>query len=122
MKNILPATLLLATTMLSVSLASASTTIEYAAQCQYFNANKVLKYSGKCHGNWGVVAPTPDESYQRYILTYPNGNEMWIYINSDGSATVNDIPAVSLKARKGFEKVRTTEGEVFEFTKGGEKR
>jgi|26BtaG_2_1085354.scaffolds.fasta_scaffold48195_2 hypothetical protein len=122
MKNILPAILLLTTTMLPISLASASTTIEYAAQCQYFNANKVLKYSGKCQGNWGVVAPTPEDSYQRYILTYPNGNEIWIYINSDGSTTVNDIPALSLKSRNGFEKVVTTEGEVFEFTKGGEKR
>ena len=120
MKIILSTVLLLSTAMMSFSIASASTTLEYDAQCKYSNAKKVLKYSGKCHFNWGVGMGVGDSTYQRYIMTYPNGNEVWIYINDDDSATVNDIPAVSLKARVGYEKVLTTEGEVFEFTKGSE--
>lgn len=122
MKNILSTTLVLI--MMPFSTASASTTLEYDAQCKYFDAKKVLKYSGKCHFNWGVgMVPKPNDiilTYQRYIMTYPNGNEVWIYINDDDSATVNNIPAVSLKAKKGFEKVITNQGEVFEFTKGSE--
>ena len=123
MKNILSVTLVLI--MMPFSIASASTTLEYDAECKYFDAKTVLKYSGKCHFNWGVGMESPDDqghikTYQRYIMTYPNSNEVWIYINDDDSATVNDIPAVSLKARVGYEKVLTTEGEVFEFTKGSE--
>lgn len=122
MKNILSATLVLI--MMPFSTASASTTLEYDAQCKYFDAKKVLKYSGKCHFNWAVgMVPKPNDiilTYQRYIMTYPNGNEVWIYINDDDSATVNNIPAVSSKAKKGFEKVITNQGEVFEFTKGSE--
>ena len=120
MKIILSTVLLLSTAIMSFPIASASTTLEYDAQCKYSNAKKVLKYSGKCHFNWGVGMGVGDSTYQRYIMTYPNGNEVWIYINDDDYATVNDIPAVSLKARVGYEKVLTTEGEVFEFTKGSE--
>ena len=123
MKRLFAAMLLLAT-LASYSVASASTTIEYDAECKYFNAKQVLKYSGKCHGNWGVgMNPQPNgimSTYQRYIMTYPNGNEVWIFINDDDSATVNDIPAKSLKSKKGFEKVITNQSEVFEFTKGSE--
>ena len=123
MKNILSVTLLLI--MMPFSIASASTTLEYDAECKYFDAKKVLKYSGKCHFNWGVGMESPDDqghvkTYQRYIMTYPNSTEVWIYINDDDSATVNDIPAMSLKSKKGFEKVITNQGEVFEFTKGSE--
>lgn len=111
--------------MMPFSIASASTTLEYDAECKYFDAKTVLKYSGKCHFNWGVGMESPDDqghikTYQRYIMTYPNSNEVWIYINDDDSATVNDIPAKSLKSKKGFEKVITNQGEVFEFTKGSE--
>ena len=123
MKNILSVTLVLI--MMPFSIASASTTLEYDAECKYFDAKKVLKYSGKCHFNWGVGMESPDDqghvkTYQRYIMTYPNSTEVWIYINDDDSATVNDIPAMSLKSKKGFEKVITNQGEVFEFTKGSE--
>ena len=123
MKNILSVTLVLI--MMPFSIASASTTLEYDAECKYFDAKKVLKYSGKCHFNWGVGMESPDDqghvkTYQRYIMTYPNSTEVWIYINDDDSATVNDIPAISLKSKKGFEKVITNQGEVFEFTKGSE--
>ena len=123
MKNILSVTLVLI--MMPFSIASASTTLEYDAECKYFDAKTVLKYSGKCHFNWGVGMESPDDqghikTYQRYIMTYPNSNEVWIYINDDDSATVNDIPAMSLKAKRGFEKVITNQGEVFEFTKGSE--
>ena len=123
MKNILSVTLVLI--MMPFSIASASTTLEYDAECKYFDAKTVLKYSGKCHFNWGVGMESPDDqghikTYQRYIMTYPNSNEVWIYINDDSSATVNDIPARSLKSKKGFEKVITNQGEVFEFTKGSE--
>ena len=123
MKSILyPALVLI---VMPFSIASASTTIEYDGECKYFNANKVLKYSGKCHFNWGVSMESPNEqghikTYQRYIMTYSNKNDVWIYINEDGSATVNDIPAMSLKSKKGLEKVKTTQGEVFEFTEGSE--
>ena len=120
----LSTTMLLLATLTSYSVASASTTIEYDAECKYFDAKQVLKYSGKCHGNWGVgMNPQPNgiiSTYQRYIMTYPNGNEVWIFINDDDSATVNDIPAMALKAKLGYEKVKTTQGEVFEFTKGSE--
>ena len=123
MKNILSVTLVLI--MMPFSIASASTTLEYDAECKYFDAKTVLKYSGKCHFNWGVGMESPDDqghvkTYQRYIMTYPNSNEVWIYINDDDSVTVNDIPARSLKSKKGFEKVITNQGEVFEFTKGSE--
>ena len=123
MKNILSVTLVLI--MMPFSIASASTTLEYDAECKYFDAKKVLKYSGKCHFNWGVGMESPDDqghvkTYQRYIMTYPNSTEVWIYINDDDSATVNDIPAMSLESKKGFEKVITNQGEVFEFTKGSE--
>ena len=123
MKNILSVTLVLI--MMPFSIASASTTLEYDADCKYFDAKTVLKYSGKCHFNWGVGMESPDDqghikTYQRYIMTYPNSNEVWIYINDDDSVTVNDIPARSLKSKKGFEKVITNQGEVFEFTKGSE--
>ncbi len=101
--------------------AFASTTIEYPAHCKYYNSAKQLKYSGKCHGNWGVgMNPDDNSTYQRYILTYPNGSEVWIYINSNGSASVNNIPAIPIKARKGYEKVMTAQGEIFEFTEGSE--
>ena len=122
--NRLSTAMLLLATLTSYSVASASTTIEYDAECKYFDAKQVLKYSGKCHGNWGVgMNPQPNgiiSTYQRYIMTYPNGNEVWIFINDDDSATVNDIPAMALKAKLGYEKVKTTQGEVFEFTKGSE--
>lgn len=124
MKIILSTVLLVSTAILSFSIASASTTLEYDAECKYFDAKKVLKYSGKCHFNWGVgMNPKPNgimSTYQRYIMTYPNGNKVWIFINDDGSATVNDIPGVSVKAKKDFEKIITNQGEVFEFTKGSE--
>ena len=122
--NRLFAAMLLLATLTSYSVASASTTIEYDAECKYFDAKQVLKYSGKCHGNWGVgMNPKSNgimSTYQRYIMTYPNGNEVWIFINDDDSATVNDIPAMALKAKLGYEKVKTTQGEIFEFTKGSE--
>ena len=116
MKRIFLGILILAASLFVTSIVSASTTLEYTAQCQYFNARQVLKYSGKCHANWGAVMLNLKEAYERYILTYPNSAEIVVYINSDGSVTVNDIPAISLKSKKGFEKVITTEGEVFGFT------
>ena len=120
MKNILSAALVLI--VMPFSIAYASTTLEYDAECKYFDAQKVLKFSGTCHFNWGVgMLPDPDnDSYERYIMSFPNGNEVWIYINANRSATVNDISAVSLKSKKGYRKVRTIQGEVFEFTKGSE--
>ena len=120
MKRFLSATLMFVIAMLSFSLASASTTLEYDAKCQYVNAEKVLKYAGNCHFNWGVGMLTdPDnDSYERYIMTFPNGNEVWIYIYANRSATVNDIAAESASTKKGYRKVITTQGEVFEFTKG----
>lgn len=122
MKSFLSAILVFVTAMMSFSVTSASTTLEYDGECKYFDAKKVLKYAGACHFNWGVgMLPDPDnDSYERYIMTYPNGNEVWIYINANGTASVNDITAVSLEAEKGYRKVMTTEGEVFEFTKGSE--
>ena len=122
MKRFLSATLMFVIAMLSFSLASASTTLEYDAKCQYVNAEKVLKYAGNCHFNWGVGMLTdPDnDSYERYIMTFPNGNEVWIYIYANRSATVNDIAAESASTKKGYRKVITTQGEVFEFTKGSE--
>ena len=121
MKNsIILVVLLLSSVLFSASIASASTTIEYEAECKYFDAKKILKYSGKCHFNWGVGMLPDDGSYERYIMTYPNGVEVWIYINADGSASVNDITAKSIKSKKGYKKVLTIQGEVFEFTKGSE--
>ena len=110
--------------MMSFSIASASTTLEYEGECKYFDAKKALKYSGNCHFNWGVGMLTDpnNDSYERYIMTYPNGNEVWIYINADGSATVNDIAATSVTAKDGYEKVKTIQGEAFEFTKGSKPR
>lgn len=124
MKSFLSAILVFVTAMMSFSVTSASTTLEYDGECKYFDAKKVLKYAGACHFNWGVgMLPDPDnDSYERYIMTYPNGNEVWIYINANGTATVNDIAATSLKTKNGFRKVKTTQGEVFEFTKGAEPR
>ena len=119
MKYSIISAILITASLLSSS-AFASTILEYEAQCKYTNANKVLKYSGKCHGNWGVVMQPNDTYYERYIITYPNGSEVWIYINSDGSTTVNNIKAVTIKAKKGYEKVQTVEGEIFEFTKAPE--
>ncbi len=122
MRKFLSVIFIFSTALLSFSIASASTTLEYDGECKYSDAKKVSKYSGNCHFNWGVgMLPDPDnDSYERYIMTYPNGNEVWIYINANGSASVNDIAAVSLEAEKGYRKVMTTEGEVFEFTKGSE--
>lgn len=122
MKNFLSVILVFLIAIMPFSIASASTTIEYDAECKYFDAKKILKYSGNCHFNWGVgMLPDPNnDSYERYIMTYPNGNEVWIYIYANGSATVNDIAATSVKAKKGYRKVMTTQGEVFEFTKGAE--
>ena len=122
MRKFLSVIFIFSTTVLSFSIASASTTLEYDGECNYSDAKKVSKYSGNCHFNWGVgMLPDPDNaSYERYIMTYPNGNEVWIYINANGSASVNDITAVSLEAEKGYRKVMTTEREVFEFTKGSE--
>ncbi len=108
--------------MMLFSIASASTTLEYDGECTYFDAKAILKYSGDCRFNWGVgMLPDPDNRYyQRYIMTYPNGNDVWIYINADGSATVNDIVATSIESKEGYEKVKTIQGEIFEFTRGSE--
>ncbi len=96
--------------------ALASTTVTYSAHCKYYNSAKQLRYSGKCEGNWGVVMHQDDDgSYQRYIMTYPNGSSIVVYIDSSGSAYVNDIPATPVKARKGYERLVTSQGEVFEF-------
>ena len=124
MNNYLSALSVLAVATVFCSVASASTTLEYEAKCKYTNAQKVVKYSGHCHFNWGVgMLSDPDnDSYERYIMRFANGNEVWIYINANGSATVNDISATSIKAKKGFRKVKTAQGEVFEFTKGAEPR
>ena len=124
MKSFLSTILVFVTAMMSFSVTSASTTLKYDGECKYFDAKKVLKYAGACHFNWGVgMLPDPDnDSYERHIMTYPNGNEVWIYINANGTATVNDIAATSLKTKNGFRKVKTTQGEVFEFTKGAEPR
>ena len=124
MKRFLSATLMFVIAMLSFSLASASTTLEYDAKCQYVNAEKVLKYAGNCHFNWGVgMLPDPNnDSYERYIMTFPNGNDVWIYIYANRSATVNDIAAESVSTKKGYRKVKTIQGEIFEFTKGAEPR
>ncbi len=122
MKSFLSAILMFVIAMLSLSVASASTTLEYDAKCQYTNAKTVLTYSGNCHFNWGVgMLPDPDnDSYERYIMTFPNGNEVWIYIYANRSATVNDIAAESVNTKKGYRKVKTIQGEIFEFTKGSE--
>ncbi len=124
MKKFLSFICVFLTTTLAFTVVSASTTLEYDAKCQYADAKKVLKYAGNCHFNWGVgMLSDPDnDSYERYIMTYPNGNEVWIYIYANGSATVNDIPAKSLTTKNGYRKVITTQGEVFEFTKGSEPR
>lgn len=119
MKNVVIPFLIGTMAALPFSAVIASTTLEYSAECKYYDANQALKYSGPCKANWGVGMNDGD-GYQRYILTYPNGSEVWIYIDSEGDATVNDIAAISLKAPQGFEKVMTTQGEVFEFTEGSE--
>ena len=122
MKRFLSAISIFFIAMMPLSIASASTTLEYEAKCQYTNAKKVVKYAGNCHFNWGVgMLPDPDnDSYERYIMTFSNGNEVLIYIYANRSATVNDIAAESVITKKGYRKVKTIQGEVFEFTKGSE--
>ncbi len=106
-------------------LAFAGTTITYDAHCKYYNSSQQLKYSGSCKANWGMGMDVDNKgnmrgTYQRYILTYPNGSEVFISINSNGSAYVNNIPSIPVKAKRGYEKVMTSEGEIFEFTEGSE--
>ncbi len=102
--------------------AVAGTTIEYEAHCNYVNAKNVLKYSGTCKANWGVgmFADNLSQTYQRYIITYPNGAEIVVFTYGNNEGVVNDIPAKLLAPKNGLERIKTVEGERFEFTKGSE--
>ncbi len=57
----------------------------------------------------------------RYIMAFPNGNKIIVYIYENGLATINGVPAKELKTRPDMVKLLTAEGEIYEFTSGGER-
>lgn len=98
---------------LSVS-AHASTSTEYESDCKYIDASKKLRFSGKCAMNFGIVGVAGKSV--RYILTFPQGNEVVISIFRNGVATVNDAPAKSIRDPKKVMHIVTGSGEEYLFS------
>jgi hypothetical protein len=95
----------------TINSAYASTTIEYKSLCKYFNSKGVLKFKSTCKVNWGTLGVKCGE---RFILTFPNGSEVWIYSPIDGTSTANDIEAkISIEDKRIL--VKTKEKEIFIF-------
>lgn len=126
-KEILMLKLLVASTaflclLVSPLIGKASTTVTYSAVCKYTGWNKRVLYSGACQGNWGVISNGEQGTVtERYIMTMPKGNEITVYIYANGLASVNGIPARTLRASPGMIKLVTAENEIYEFTEGGER-
>jgi hypothetical protein len=95
------------------SATSASTSVEYEGVCQYVDAGKKVRFSGRCQISYGIVGV--EGKAFRYILTFPNKNEVTVFIYPNGLATVNQIPAKTTRSNKRITAV-TGEDEVFVFS------
>ena len=91
--------------------ANANTTVEYPSQCEYFNAEGTLQASTTCNVNFGIIGV---DRGTRYILTFPDGAEVWIYDYVDGGTEANGIPS-DMAVAGGNVVLATEEGEVFIF-------
>ncbi|MEL6381052.1 MAG: hypothetical protein AAFQ89_00985 [Cyanobacteria bacterium J06626_18] len=91
--------------------ANASTTVDYSSPCEYFNAEGTLQATTTCNVNFGIIGV---DQGTRFILTFPDGAEVWIYDYVDGETQANGVP--SDMAIAGDNVVLATEdGEVFIF-------
>jgi hypothetical protein len=99
--------------VLSLS-AHASTSTEYESDCKYIDASKKLRFSGKCAMNFGIVGMAGKSV--RYILTFPEGDEVVISVFRNGVATVNNVPAKSIRDRKRLMHIVTGSGEEYLFS------
>jgi hypothetical protein len=103
--------------------ASSGTTTETTTKCSYTTATGKTVFDGVCLANWGVIGLESCDSYswfrERYVLTFRPGSAVWIYLDCDGSAEVNNIKA-KYTTRYGEDdlywiQVLTEEGELFVF-------
>lgn len=87
----------------------ASTVATYSAPCRYITAEDILALDTNCEISFGTLSVAGGA---RYIATFPNGSEIVIYVQVDGSASVNGIPA---EVAFGGDKLAavTNDGEIF---------
>lgn len=91
-----------------------STSSDYESDCKYIDATKKLQFSGKCAINFGIVGVSGKSV--RYILTFPEGNEVVVSIFQNGVAAVNNVPAKSTRDRKKMMHIITGLGEEYLFS------
>ncbi|MDJ0729601.1 MAG: hypothetical protein QNJ33_06360 [Crocosphaera sp.] len=87
-----------------------STTVDYSSFCHYIDSKGQLSTSTTCQVNFGIVGV---DRGLRFILTFPNGAEVWIY-DLKGKCTANNIPCKLMISGNNVA-VITEEGEVFVF-------
>lgn len=89
--------------------AQASTTVNYSSSCKYIDPKGIIQINTTCQVNFGTLGVSGGA---RYIITFPNGAEVTVYISQDDSVEANGI--TSDAAIAGGNVVITTEqGEIF---------
>jgi hypothetical protein len=118
LRQLLVTSILLIGVRLHTQKAYASTTINYSSACKYFNSRGELQVSTTCQVNWGTLGVSGGA---RYIVTFPNGAEIEVYIYTNGEVETNGISS-SVSYRNNNVVIKTIEGEVFIFKRGGQNR
>ncbi|MGF1522496.1 MAG: hypothetical protein ACFBSF_09295 [Leptolyngbyaceae cyanobacterium] len=85
--------------------------MDYSSPCEYFNAEGNLQASTTCNVNFGIIGV---DRGTRFVLTFPDGAEVWIYDYVDGETEANGIPS-EMAIAGGNVVLATEEGEVFIF-------
>ena len=83
--------------------------VRYSAPCRYITAEDIVAIDTSCEASFGTLGVSGGA---RYSAMFPSGSEIVIYVQVDGSASVNGIPA---EVAFGGDKLAavTKDGEIF---------
>jgi len=89
--------------------AQASTTVNYLSSCKYIDSKGIIQVDSTCQVNFGMLGVSGGG---RYIITFPNGTKVTVYISQDDSVEVNGINSDAAIAG-GNVVITTEQGEIF---------